>query len=96
MIKETRPTETDTAAAPAPPTARQLYARQRFEHHIARLRLEVRLATRRRHLDVIVELLEWLIAESGSGRIVARYRTELDEVKASLTWRGRPGRGARR
>jgi hypothetical protein len=95
MIKTTQTTETDTYAEPRPPTARQLYARERFEHHIARLRIEVRLATRRRHLDVIVELLEWLVAESGTGRMVSRYRAELDEVKASLAWRGRSPRGRR-
>lgn len=97
MIKSTTiATETDTTAERPMPTARQLYARERFEHQIARLRIEIRLATRRRHLDVIVELLEWLLAEAGTGCLVTRYRTELDEVKASLAWRGQPARGARR
>jgi hypothetical protein len=100
MFKETRRTDSDTtgalaAAELAAPTAKQLYARERFEQHIGRLRIEVRLATRRRHLDVIVELLEWLVAEAGTGKIVDRYRTELDEAKASLTWRGRASRGRR-
>lgn len=85
----------DTTAKTGP-TEGELYARQRFEANIARLRIEIRLGTARRNLDVAIELCEFLLEASGSGKLVDHYRAELDAIKAGLNWRHTARRGGRR
>lgn len=84
-----------TAKTPTEPD-RERYARERFEANIARLRIEIRLGTARRNLDVAIELCEFLLEASGSGKLVEHYRAELDAIKAGLNWRHTARRGGRR
>jgi hypothetical protein len=75
----------------ASPSSRELRARQRFEYHIGRLRIGTRLGSPRPHLDVLVSLCEWLVAQAGTGKLVDHYRVELGTAKAAVAWRAARG-----
>lgn len=92
MTTTTIDTDTDHArptipVPPPAPTNSHLRARQRFEFHIARLRTETRLGAPRANLSVLVRLCEALLDESGSGKMVDQYRSELGRAKAGIVWR---------
>lgn len=59
---------------------REHMAQVAFERHARRLRDELALGTPRRHLDVLVELLERLLADCGSTLLTDGYRRELAEL----------------
>ena len=71
-------------------SARQLAqhrAQQAFARNLGRLWLELRTGTPRRHLDVLVELLDTLLSDCGSSQLTERYRVELHEAKAQVSQR---------
>lgn len=68
---------------------RQHHAQQAFERNAGRLRLELRMGTPRRHLDVLVELLEELLQDCGQGTLLTvSYRAELRDLKQDVATRG--------
>jgi hypothetical protein len=66
---------------------KQHRAQQAFERNLGRLRLELRMGTPRRHLDVLVELLETLLPDCGHTRLTDHYRTELHAAKTEVARR---------
>jgi hypothetical protein len=66
---------------------RQHRAQQAFERNLGRLRLELRMGTPRRHLDVLVELLDALLPECGKTQLTDCYRAELHAAKTQVSQR---------
>lgn len=66
---------------------REYRAQQAFARNLGRLRIELRLGTPRRHLDVLVELLDALLPECGDTLLAASYRDELGRAKADVARR---------
>lgn len=62
-------------------------AQQRFERNIQLLQLELRMGTPRRHLDVLVELLEILVDQTGGSALTEVYRVQLSEAKRVVAGR---------
>lgn len=69
------------------PQLRMHRAQQAFERNLGRLRLELRMGTPRRHLDVIVELLEALLPDCGKSKLTDCYRSELHAAKTLVSQR---------
>ncbi len=69
------------------PQLRQHRAQRAFERNIGRLWLELRLGTPRRHLDVLVELLDALLPECGKTKLSDSYRAELHAAKLQVSQR---------
>lgn len=69
------------------PQLRQYRAQQAFARNIGRLWLELRLGTPRRHLDVLVDLLETLLPECGKTQLGECYRAELYAAKLQVAQR---------
>jgi hypothetical protein len=67
------------------PQLRQHRAQRAFTRTIAKLWLELRLGTPRRHLDVLVELCDALLSECGKSKLSECYRFELDKAKLQVT-----------
>jgi len=59
---------------------REHVAQGAFARHARRLREELALGTPRRHLEVIVELLQKLLPDCGSNVLADHYRRELSEL----------------
>lgn len=66
---------------------KEFRAQQAFERNIARLRVEIRAGTPRRHLDVLVELLDALLPECGRSRLTDCYRKELHAARHQVSKR---------
>lgn len=58
-----------------------------FERNAGKLRIELSLGTPRRHLDVLVELLQALLEETGGTLLTAQYRAELAELREQVARR---------
>ncbi len=71
----------------APRHYREHKAQERFVRNMQLLELELRMGTARRHLDVLVELLEQLVAQCGASLLAETYRTELDHAKRRVITR---------
>lgn len=69
------------------PQLKEHRAQRAFERNLGRLRLELRMGTPRRHLDVLVELLEALVPECGKSKLSEHYRAELHAVKLDVSQR---------
>jgi hypothetical protein len=69
------------------PQLRQHRAQQAFARSIAKLWLELRAGTERRHLDVLCELCEAFLAECGKTQLTQSYRAELDTASAQALQR---------
>lgn len=69
------------------PQLRQHRAQQAFARNMGRLWLELRMGTPRRHLDVLVELLDALLPECGDSRLSEHYRAELYSAKIQVSQR---------
>lgn len=73
---------------PIRPQLKAFRAQQAFERNLGRLRLELRLGTPRRHLDVLVELLEALLPDCGDGTLLTEsYRRALHAVRSQIALR---------
>ena len=72
----------------APRHFREHKAQARFERNMQLLDLELTLGTARRHLDVLVELLEQLVEQCGHSLLADSYRTELRHAKNRVLTRG--------
>lgn len=62
-------------------------AENAFERNASRLRLELSMGTPRRHLDVLVELLEVLVEQTGATLLTTQYREELTALKRLVATR---------
>jgi hypothetical protein len=62
-------------------------ASQAFDRNASRLRLELSMGTPRRHLDVLVELLETLLPETGGSLVTEHYKQMLAQLKADVASR---------
>jgi len=62
-------------------------AQHRFERNLERLELELSQRTARRHLDVLVELLEMILDSMLPTLVVAANRQKLNAVKARVSTR---------
>ena len=71
----------------SPTQFKQHRAQLAFERNLGRLRLELRMGTPRRHLDVLVELLDTLVSECGQTKLTECYRAELHAVKLLVAQR---------
>lgn len=69
------------------PQLRMHRAQQAFERNLGRLRLELRMGTPRRHLDVLVELCDALLPECGKSKLTECYRAELHAAKTLVSQR---------
>jgi hypothetical protein len=58
-----------------------------FARNAVKLRIELKLGAPRRHLDVLVELLECNLRDAGDSQLAEQYAAELDQLKALV--RGR-------
>jgi hypothetical protein len=65
----------------------QHQAQARFTRNMQLLELELAMGTPRRHLEVLIELLEQLVKQCGSSLLVDSYRIELDHAKHRVTTR---------
>lgn len=63
---------------------KQHTASQAFDRNASLLRLELSMGTARRHLDVLVELLETLLPETGGSLVTEHYRQQLAALKADV------------
>jgi hypothetical protein len=63
-------------------------AQQRFQRNMQLLDLELTMGTARRHLDVLVELLEQLVEQCGHSLLSDGYRSELAHAKRRVASRG--------
>ncbi len=71
----------------APRHYREHKAQERFVRNMQLLDLELTMGSPRRHLDVLVELLELLVSQCGSSLLAETYRTELDHAKRRVITR---------
>ena len=62
-------------------------AQLRFVRNRQLLELELQMGSARRHLDVLIELLELLLPHCGSSQLVTTYRGELSTLKQRATTR---------
>jgi hypothetical protein len=62
-------------------------SQQRFERNLERLELELSQRTARRHLDVLVDLLETILDSMLPTLVVAANRQKLNAVKARVATR---------
>lgn len=72
----------------APRHYREHQAQARFERNMQLLDLELTLGTPRRHLDVLVELLEQLVEQCGGSLRTESFRAELAHAKGRVATRG--------
>jgi len=63
-------------------------ARKDFENYMQRLQLELAMHSPRRHLDVLVRLLELLVEQTGGSFVTADYRDQLATAKKQVALRG--------
>lgn len=66
---------------------KQHQASQAFDRNSSHLRRELALGTPRRHLDVLVELLETLLPETGGSLVTEHYRQQLEQLKRDVAGR---------
>lgn len=66
----------------------QQMACRRFENRMQQLILEINVGTERRHLDVLVELLDELVEQTGQTLQSAEYRTQLASAKRRVAAAG--------
>jgi hypothetical protein len=62
-------------------------AQQRFERNLQRLDMELNASTPRRHLDVLVELLELLVGGMPATLLAAANRQKLNAIKTRVATR---------
>jgi len=67
---------------------REHKAQQRFSRNMQLLDLELAVGTPRRHLDVLVELLEVLVEQCGNSIQTDAFRSELSHAKRRVASRG--------
>lgn len=72
----------------APRHFREHQAQARFERAMQRLDLELTMGTARRHLDVLVDLLELLVEQCGNSLRTDAFRSELAHAKRRVGTRG--------
>ncbi len=72
----------------APRHFREHKAQERFVRNMQLLDLELAMGSPRRHLDVLVELLELLVEQCGNSILADAYRSELAHAKRRVTTRG--------
>lgn len=63
---------------------KQHQASQAFDRNASRLRLELAMGTPRRHLDILVELLETLLPDTGGSLVTEHYRQQLAQLKRDV------------
>lgn len=64
------------------------HANQRgIERNLGQLRIELRAGTARRHLDVLVELIETLLRDCTQTVLTDCYRSELQDLKLQVSTR---------
>lgn len=66
---------------------RQHVAQRDFEKNASRLRLELTMGTARRHLDVLVELLESNLRDAGDSLLAQGYAAELATLETMVRTR---------
>jgi hypothetical protein len=72
----------------APRHFREHKAAERFCRNMQLLALELTMGTPRRHLDVLVELLELLVEQCGNSIRTDAFRAELSHAKRRVDTRG--------
>lgn len=72
----------------APRHFREHKAAERFTRNMQLLDLELAMGSARRHLDVLVELLELLVEQCGNSLRTESFRAELSHAKRRVTTRG--------
>lgn len=77
---------TESTTTEAIPTAAERYARERFERHVDRLRVEIKRGSPRASLDACVRTCVTLLESAGEGRIVEQYRAELRAARNAIVW----------
>lgn len=58
-----------------------------FARNATKLRIEIKLGSARRHLDVLVELLECNLRDAGNSQLAQKLATELYDLKTLVRTR---------
>lgn len=67
---------------------KEFRAQQLFEKHAGQLRIDLKLGVHRRHLDVSLALLEYVLRDCGEGtQLTEAYRAELAALRARVQQR---------